>query len=476
MAKSTGSVKNKKATEKEKKVLNGSSSKKKVASKASAVKSTQKKSSSKSKTEKKKTSLKQDKITYEKILDEMKESEKAPKKKEKKKVDKPIFTIGLLDLFIAIALTALVSCIGTGIILNLQYNKSNILTSKELKSDENLSEFIRIYSEVVDNFYEDVDKNKIIDAAIDGMISFLEDEYSIYLNDEETDSLEDTLDGSYDGIGVEIYGRSIVNVYDDSPAAKAGVKTGDLIIGINDTDITDGNIVEINNIMAESKDQSVTLKLQRGEQVVVCNVSFGKVYVPLVKTERFNYDNVNIGYIELSSFAKKAYDQFNSGLLALEDKGIDSLIIDLRDNSGGYLSTASDIMELFLGKDEVMYYLEKKDEKKVYKDKTSDKRSYPIVVIIDSKSASAAEIMTLALKDSYGCKVVGAKSFGKGTVQNTKQLSDGTMVKYTSAKWFGPNEESIDKVGIVPDYEVTYSPTEDAFLEKALKVLRDMHK
>jgi carboxyl-terminal processing protease len=176
----------------------------------------------------------------------------------------------------------------------------------------------------------------------------------------------------------------------------------------------------------------------------------------------------------LSSFSSHSYNDLKKELEELENDNIDSLIIDLRDNTGGYLTAATDISNLFLEKGKVIYSLENKNKVKTYKDETKESRKYDIVVLINYNTASAAEILAAALKDSYGAVLVGKTSFGKGKVQTMKYYEE-TMIKYTSAKWLRPNGECIDEIGLIPDYEVDIQYGNniiyDLQLDKAIELL-----
>ena len=157
----------------------------------------------------------------------------------------------------------------------------------------------------------------------------------------------------------------------------------------------------------------------------------------------------------------------------MENKKIDSLIIDLRNNGGGYLSSATELAELFLSKGKIIYTLDKKSGKEVIKDKSDEKRDYTVAVLIDGGTASAAEVLASSLKDNRENTIlIGTQSFGKGTVQSTKRLSDGSMLKYTIAKWLRPNGECVEGVGLKPDYVIENLISNDKQLEKALDLLK----
>ena len=291
----------------------------------------------------------------------------------------------LKKVSIIIVITAIVTSLTTGIII---YNNNKVvLGGADWIKDEALQEFLKIYNSLDEDYYEDINKTEMVDAAISAMVDYLGEEYSIYLNRNETDNLSDQLSGKFTGIGVSIgVGNTIVKVYEDTPASRAGIEANDVIININ------------------------------------------------------------------------------------------SLIIDLRGNTGGYLKGATDIASMFVEKGKVLYMLENKDSKESYYDETNERRNLPVIVLIDGGSASASEVLAGALKDSYGATLVGKLSYGKGKVQQTNKLEDGSMVKYTIARWLRPNGECIDEIGIQPDYEVELEQDEegnfiDTQLEKALELL-----
>ena len=380
----------------------------------------------------------------------------------------------ILDFYIIAIVISLVSCVGTGFILNYQYKKENVLYSSSLTSDENLTDFIKTYSEIVDNYYEEVDRKEILSEATSAMVSYLKDNYSIYLDKDEAELFTNTLDSSYEGIGVVVAGNVVYNVYEDSPAYNAGIQAGDLIIVVNDVDITDDNVSEIPTLIKDNEQNHIVV--MRDDERLEFDVETKKIYIPTAGAKVIEKDDHKNGYIALTSFSTKSASQFRKELEKIEDEGIDSLIIDLRGNSGGYLEVAKEIAGMFLEKGKVIYSLQSKNDNTVYKDETDEKRDYKIVVLIDSSSASASEVVTGALKDSYGALVVGQRSFGKGKVQTVMQKQD-SVIKYTSAKWYRPNGECVDGEGITPDYEITNIIKDnyiyDKQLEKALEVINE---
>ena len=414
------------------------------------------------------------------FLKKKNDSNKGKKKYKKKKKNTRYvngrFSLDIWEILIIVVATALVSCVFTGLILNHQFRKNINYIDTELIADDNVQEFLEIYSEIVNNFYEEVDEDAMIGAALDGMLKFLEDNYSIFLNKNDSESLSESLDGAYEGIGIVAIGNVVYQVYENSPAEKAGLLANDEIIKINGTEINLENHELITELL--DKDGENTIVVKRDKETLTFKVEVAKVNIPSVSSTVIKNEekNTKIGYLQLASFSAHSYEEVVEALEELEeDEEITSLIIDLRDNTGGYLTVATDISSLFLEKGSVIYSLENKDEKNEYKDETKEKREYKIVVLVNSNTASAAEILAAALHDSYGATIVGKTTFGKGKVQTMTHYED-TIVKYTSAKWIRPNGECVDEVGIVPDYEVNLEYGEnviyDRQLDKAIELLR----
>ncbi len=465
----------------EKKVNNISSTKTKADKKE--VKSNNKVNKDKSKEDNRKlikvSKTKKDKDSSSAIKNKKSESVavKLYKKKKVKKQKKKFngrFSLDVLDLLLVVAGTAIISCVLTGIILNFQYKKSLHLIDSSVVSDKNVQEFLNTYSEIIDNYYEEVNAEDMMKAAMEGMLNFLEDNYSIYLDKNDSDNLSEMLDGTYEGVGIVIRGNIIEDIYKNSPAEKSGLKSGDIIIGINDNKVSMDNYEEIGSFIKMDKENSIIIK--RDSQEMTFNVIPSTVSIPSTTSNIIKSPDKkkNIGYISLNAFSLKSFEDFQESLMDLETKGMDSLIIDLRNNTGGYLNAATNIANLFLEKGEIIYSLENKNKITAFKDETNDKREYKIAILVNSSTASAAEILTAALHDSYGAIVVGKTTYGKGKVQTMKYYED-SIVKYTSAKWLRPNGECIDEVGIIPDYDinikVSNGETFDTQLDKAIELL-----
>lgn len=345
--------------------------------------------------------------------------------------------------------------------------------------DDNLAELYKAYDEIKSNYYSTVDLGALVDAGIKGMFSYLGDPYTTYLDKDQTDNLNNSLSGSYQGIGVKISVNNeenkmiISEVYDNTPAKSAGLAVGDIIVKVNDNVVADMESGEVTKLIKSSDE--VKLVVNRDGNDLDFTLNTAKLNNPSVDDKIIDGDNGNkIGYLKISKFNETAYEQFYEKLNKIEVAGINSLIIDLRDNTGGYLSAATKISEMFLQKGKVIYSLNEQSSTKTTYDETDDERNYKVYILVNGNSASASEILAAALKDSYGAKLVGTTTYGKGKVQKTSKLSDGTMYKYTSAKWLTPSGECIDGVGLKPDIEISNGNEllKDLVLEKAIEEIQ----
>ena len=370
----------------------------------------------------------------------------------------------LTEIIIVIVATGIFTALATGIIVTSNYKTANGMSYSDLVKDTNLQQFLNSYASVLEEYYEDVDKEELINNAIEGMMNYLGDQYSVYMDSKEAASLAEDLAGEYVGIGVGILYDAINNtitinkVYNDTPAEEAGLKAGDVIVKLDGEDVSTKDVNAVTDIIKE-EDKETVLTVLRGEETLEYKVKAKKILKPATETNIYDYNNQKIGYLKLEVFSSSIYEQVKKDLKNLEAENINGLIIDLRDNTGGYLEETESIAKLFLEKGKVIYSLEDKNGTTATKDNTKEKRDYKIVVLINGKSASASEVLASALKDSYGATLVGEKSFGKGKVQHAKSFDDKTLIKYTSAKWLRPNGTCIDEIGLEPDYKVTIDGT-----------------
>ena len=373
--------------------------------------------------------------------------------------------------------------IGIGILMC--FGGISIITGKNyLAVTKDLKKVVDTYYAIVDNYYGELDRDKLIDGAVEGMISSVGDTFTSYSDTESTSSFDETINGSYEGIGCTVATLedgtiSVIDMFEDSPSAKAGLKVGDIILKVDGESYEGKNSNDISDYIKNSGKSKVVLTVKRDNEEKDISINLSKVEIPHVSGKVIEQDNKKIGYINISLFASNSYKQFKSKLDELEKNNIDGLIIDVRDNSGGYLSSVTDICNLFLDKGKVIYQLEDSKGKVKKKDTTKEKRKYDIVVLINGGSASASEILASAIKESYGGEIVGTNSYGKGTVQQTKKLLDGSMIKYTTQKWLTPDGNSINEVGVTPtrvvelNEEYFNNPTteNDNQLQEAIKLI-----
>jgi len=370
---------------------------------------------------------------------------------------------GLFGIIIIMIITAIVSSIATGVImLNSQTDIINNDNSN-IYNDEDLEEFIEVYETIVSKYYDEIDKKGMLEAAEEGMLNFLGDKYTTFLEDSEYDEIVSELSGTYSGIGIAIENNVIVEITKNSPAESVGLQPNDVLIKINAYDVSNMNGSEISEIIKKSSGVINLVVLRNGLEL---NFNVEKTNLINIAIDYEIIENTNVGYLEIKKFSENLSEQVDQALTELENLGISSLIIDVRDNVGGYLSAAEDTASLFLESGKVIYYLETSNNTLTYKDETKEKRNYNIVVLINGNSASAAEILAAALKESYGAKLVGTKSYGKGKVQQI--VADSA--KYTFAKWLTPNKKCIDGIGITPDYIVSNTNI-DSQLNKAIELL-----
>lgn len=387
---------------------------------------------------------------------------------------KEIPTFKTKEVIFLLLLTVIISLTMGGVVT---YN----VALKGEKVDDELQEFINNYDYIVDNYYGDIDKTKLIDSAIAGMLNTL-DKNSTYVGGSDT-NFSIYLEGTYEGTGIQVYNDDnnnvvIYSVFEGTPASEAGLKAGDIIVKLNNKDTTNMTISDFSDLVKKQNGTfNITYKRDGKEDTVKLKVD--TVELKSVSSKVINRDDNQIGYIRTTIFANNTYEQFKKELTELENKNIDGLIIDLRGNSGGHLSAAEQIISLFLDSSHPIYQIKSKDGQNKYYSTGKETKKYKITILIDSNSASASEVVTSALKEQYGASVVGEKSYGKGTVQELQTLPNGEQYKLTTKTWLTSKGKIIDGKGIEPDYKVSLGdkyledPTDenDNQLQKAIEVI-----
>ena len=352
-------------------------------------------------------------------------------------------------------------------------------------TDKNLDEFIATYEDIVNNYYEDVDKEKLLDAGIKGMINYLDDPYASYFEGEKSEAFNESLEGTYQGIGVEVTQQDadkvITKVYKNTPAANAGLQENDIILKIDEEDVTSKSLEEtVEIIQNKKKNTAFNMTIQRNGEEQTFSVKTTTLSLPQITSNIYEREDKKVGYIKIEIFSSNIAEQFESALKELESDGIDRLIIDVRDNPGGYLTQTTEILSLFMTKKQVLYQLAtKKETEKVYGTKSKVDRNYPVAVLINEESASAAEILASAFNENLNSEIIGVTSYGKGTVQRTEDLENGDTIKYTVQKWLTPDGNWINETGVTPTQEVelnlaageTLADENDTQLQKAIEVI-----
>ncbi len=399
------------------------------------------------------------------------------KEKTNNKNNKSIFNTAQV---VTIALSTAIISIIMGIVLA----ESVFLDKNEgTKYSEEITNFIKEYEKVKENYYQDIDDKDAMKNALQGVINSLDD-YSTVVDDSLSNTLTTRLQGTYQGFGIEIANDAdkniiVVSVMDNSPAKEAGMQPGDVIKKINNEEIKELTTTEFVTKVKNSKETKFTLLVERDSKSVELKLERKLVTLDSVATEVYERNNKKVGYIYVSLFAYNTDVQFSQALEKLEKQGIDSLIVDLRYNTGGHLTAVENMMSEFLDKSHVIYQIESKKGTKKYYSKTDKKRDYKVVVLVNNSSASASEMFTATMKEEYGATIMGVTTFGKGTVQEVTDSNSDVQYKLTTKKWLTPKGNWINKKGIKPTIEVkldvkdetSFTVEEDNQLQSAIDYL-----
>ncbi len=355
-------------------------------------------------------------------------------------------------ILLGISLIAIViGCFVTG------YFLANVKPSKQIYTNE-LDEVVSYLDKY---YYKDIDMDEFTKKYVEAGVDSLNDPYT-YIYYEETTNTNKPYTGFGMGVSKTYLGLKIGSIYTDSPAKKAGLAVGDFIIGVDDLTIEKNKLDEINNYLGSAKEE-ITLHMLRNYKAFDVKIKKDTVTPdPLVSQKLID----NIGYIKINEFTAGAYTSFKKALDELEEKNITGLIIDVRNNPGGYASEVAQILQLFLTGSDSFLILDGKDSKTptIYRpNSTNVKKSYDIKVLIDENSASASEVFALAMNRVMNYDLIGVKTFGKGVFQNDIKLETikNAYLHVTLGYWYGPNKECIDKKGIEATVEVkndNYTP------------------
>lgn len=371
------------------------------------------------------------------------------KNNDKNKIDIDKNKFSLFELIVSIVIISLIFLL-VGYFFGRQNQSEN---SNYSVADKEIQTLIEEYNYILENYYGDINKDELILGAIEGMLGTLDD-YSEVVGD-ESNNFTITLEGSYQGVGIGINTDTsgniiIVTVYPDTPASEAGLQSGDIIKKFNGQELLNVTTSELVEMIGNNNE--ITLTILRNEEELEINLVKREVVLDSVYSEM--QDN-NIGYICVSIFANNTYEQFKEALETLEQQGMEKLIIDLRSNGGGHLSSVEKMLYLFLDQSHIIYQTQDKENTETVYSKGTVDKLYPIVILQNSISASASEIMAATLREELGAYIIGTTSYGKGTVQQLQTISGVGQYKFTTKKWLTPKGNWIDGVGIIPDLEVT---------------------
>ena len=373
--------------------------------------------------------------------------------KSRVKKNKNLFKIS--ELFSLIIITMIVS-------LTLGYFLGQRMNGTTKLSDE-MKKFINDYNEIKENYYEDINDKEILKKALESVVNSLGDPYSTVIDNSLSNSINTELKGQYSGFGIQIANTKdnrilIVSIIDDSPALEAGLKAGDIILKMDGESVEGKTTDEFTKLVKSSNKQTIILTLLRDNKEIDIAVTRKIVTLKSVSSKIFEQDGKKVGYIYISIFAANTDSQFKKELIDLEKKGINSLIIDVRDNTGGHLTSVENIISIFLDKKHVIYQIESKGKTTKTYSKNNDSKKYKVVMLVNENSASASEMLTAAMKEEYNSEVVGMKTFGKGTVQEVGNTSNTNLnYKITTKKWLTPKGNWINKKGIEPTIKVELS-------------------
>lgn len=385
------------------------------------------------------------------------------------------FLKGALCGALAMLLVAgLVSC---GLKVN---NGNSDITSK---TEDKISELQNLIEK---HYMGDVKEKNLEDGVYKGYINGLNDPYSVYYNKKETKELYESTGGEYSGIGAVMSQNTetgvitLVQIYKESPAEKAGLKENDILYKVEGKEVTGKDLSKVVSKVKGEKGTTVELTVLRGEDAKEVTVTATRDTVQ-AQTIEYKMMDDKIGYIRVSEFDTVTYDQYKEALDDLEKQGMTGLVVDLRNNPGGSLSTVCDMLDLMLPKGLIVYTEDKNGKKTKMKSDEEHQFTKPLAVLVNGNSASASEIYSGAIKD-YGIgKIVGTQTYGKGVVQQIFDLDDGTAVKLTIAEYFTPKGRSINGKGITPDVKVEYenneeNPDADNQLDKAVEEVKAQMK
>ncbi|SEM48766.1 carboxyl-terminal processing protease [Ligilactobacillus sp. WC1T17] len=381
--------------------------------------------------------------------------------------------LGLLGIIITILLSVLVGGGSVYFVMNKQ------VTALQ-KENQSLGKISSVFNTIYYNYYKNVSQKKLTNGAISGMINALGDPFSEYMSATESSDLNDTISGNFGGIGAQVeksdHAVKIIAPIAETPAAKAGLKANDLIIKINNKSTSSMTLTKAVQSMRGKVGTKVTVTIKRNGQTFTKTLTRAKIPVKTV-TGQLSSQNKSVGVITVTSFATNTSKEMKQTIKSLRKQGAKSFVIDMRNNPGGLMDQALKMSSMFVKNGKIILQVQTRGGKPtVYRAGKQYDKGFKVhektVVLINSGSASAAEIFSAALHQSAGIKLIGTKSYGKGTVQSTLPYKDKTELKLTIAKWLTPDGTWIHHKGLTPDITADYPKIAYTIIPSTTKTLK----
>lgn len=365
---------------------------------------------------------------------------------------------------------------------------TKVLSYDSLLDQSTVDKINYLAADIQANYYEDVDVDAMKEGLYQGLFNAL-DQYSQYFTKEEYDELmKSDVSGSYSGIGATLNQNSdtkqvtVVSVQDGSPAQEAGIQAGDVIVKADDYTAADMELSEFVSHLKGEEGTKVTVQIYRSSDHSYKDLTLTRKSLEIKTVDSQMLEN-NVGYIRITEFVQTTTGQFETALNDLKAQGMTSLIVDLRSNPGGLVSSVTDILQNIIPKGMIVYTEDKYNNRNEYQSTGEKQLDMPLVVLVNENSASASEIFAGAVKDRQCGTLIGTTTFGKGIVQGIQNLSDGSGAKMTTSRYYTPNGVCIQGKGIEPDITLeyqflgnddqAYSYSLDNQIQKALEVLKD---
>ena len=390
------------------------------------------------------------------------------------------FSAGVLT---GVLVAVLIMCSVWGVRQVISNIRGGDYTSENV-SESDVDDKLDLISSLIEDYYlyeDDIDKEDLIDGIYSGYAGALGDPYTEYYDEEETEALYESTSGEFSGIGATMSQSldsgeiTISNVYEDFPADKAGMKSGDIIYKVDGRSVSGQDLETVVSWIKGERGTDVVIHVLRNGEELELTATRDIIEVQTVSHEM---KDGQIGYILISEFDSVTYDQFVAALDDLESQGMQGLVIDLRGNPGGNLTTVTDMLKLLLPEGTIVSTKDKYGNTEEITCDGKHEFTKPLAVLVNQYSASAAEIFSGAIQDYGTGTIVGMTTYGKGVVQQLMDLGDGTCLKVTIAEYYTPSGRSINGTGVTPDVEVEYeydenNPEADNQLDRALEVVRE---